>query len=229
MSYRTIVVGTDGSESSLRAVDRAAAIAAQEKAKLIIASAHLDTSEKGGWSRAPAPDRLIDGKAADSLGGAGYRMHGSASVYAILQDARERAKAAGAHDIESRRLSARQSARCCIWPRRSRRTCSSSATWGWARSPAVSWAPCPTPLPAKPKSTSSSSTPSDSLKRHRFPSQEAAKSVGGLNIRRQIVPMPSGQSAAPISARGNIPRSAASGIPIASTGLPAASSVVKTL
>ena len=31
MSYRTIVVGTDGSESSLRAVDRAAAIAAQER------------------------------------------------------------------------------------------------------------------------------------------------------------------------------------------------------
>jgi nucleotide-binding universal stress UspA family protein len=100
MSYRTIVVGTDGSESSLRAVDRAAVIAAQEKAKLVIASAHLDTSEKGGWSRPPSPDRLIDGRAADSLGqGESYRMHGSASVYAILQDARERAKAAGAQDI----------------------------------------------------------------------------------------------------------------------------------
>src|SRR6201999_3665919 len=100
MSYRTIVVGTDGSESSLRAVDRAAAIAAQEKAKLVIASAHLDTSEKGGWSRPPSPDRLMDGRAADSLGGESYRMHGSASVYEILQDARERAKAAGAHNIE---------------------------------------------------------------------------------------------------------------------------------
>jgi nucleotide-binding universal stress UspA family protein len=105
MSYRTIVVGTDGSESSLRAVDRAAAIAAQEKAKLIIASAHLDTSEKGGWSRPPSPDRVIDGRAADSLGqGESYRMHGSASVYAILQDARERAKAAGAHDIEEQAI-----------------------------------------------------------------------------------------------------------------------------
>ena len=105
MSYRTIVVGTDGSESSLRAVDRAGAIAAQEKAKLIIASAHLDTSEKGGWSRPPSPDRLIDGRAADSLGqGESYRMHGSASVYAILQDARERAKAAGAHDIEEQAI-----------------------------------------------------------------------------------------------------------------------------
>src|SRR5271170_2018317 len=93
MSYRTIIVGTDGSESSLRAVDRAGALAAQVKAKLIIASAHLDTSEKGGWSRAPSPDRVFDARAADSLGGAGYLMHGSAPVYAILQDARERAKA----------------------------------------------------------------------------------------------------------------------------------------
>jgi nucleotide-binding universal stress UspA family protein len=79
-----------------------AALAAQERAKLIIASAHLDTSEKGGWSRAPAPDRVNDARAADSLGGAGYRMHGSAAVYAILQDARDRAKAAGAQHIEER-------------------------------------------------------------------------------------------------------------------------------
>lgn len=104
MSYRTIIVGTDGSESSLRAVDRAGALAAQVKAKLIIASAHLDTSEKGGWSRAPSPDRVMDARAEDSLGGAGYRVHGSAPVYAILQDARERAKAAGAHDVEERAI-----------------------------------------------------------------------------------------------------------------------------
>jgi nucleotide-binding universal stress UspA family protein len=104
MSYRTIIVGTDGSESSLRAVDRAGALAAQVDARLIIASAHLDTSEKGGWSRAPAPDRVLDARAADSLGTAGYRMHGSAPVYGILQDARDRAKAAGAHDIEQRAI-----------------------------------------------------------------------------------------------------------------------------
>lgn len=104
MSYRTIIVGTDGSESSLRAVDRAGALAAQFNAKLIIASAHQDTSEKGGWSRPPSPDRVTDARAADSLGGAAYRMHGSAAVYAILQDARERAKAAGAHDIEERAI-----------------------------------------------------------------------------------------------------------------------------
>ena len=104
MSYRVIVVGTDGSESSFRAVDRAGAIAAEHSAKLLIASAHTDTSEKGGWSRAPSPDRLTDGRAADSLGDSGYRMHGSAPVYAILQDARVRAKAAGATDIEERSI-----------------------------------------------------------------------------------------------------------------------------
>ena len=104
MGYRVIVVGTDGSESSMRAVDRAGAIAAQDSAKLVIASAHNDTSEKGGWSRAPSPDRVSDGKAADSLGGDAYRMHGSAAVYAILQDARERAKIAGAHEIDEQAI-----------------------------------------------------------------------------------------------------------------------------
>lgn len=104
MSYQTIVVGTDGSASSFRAVERAGMVAAQDDAKLIIASAHLPTAEKGGWSRAPAPDRVTDPRAADSLGDAGYKMHGSAPVYAILQDARERAKAAGAHSIEERAI-----------------------------------------------------------------------------------------------------------------------------
>jgi nucleotide-binding universal stress UspA family protein len=104
MSYRTIVVGTDGSASSFRAVDRAGALAAQDNAKLIIASAHLPTEEKGGWSRPPTPDRVTDSRAADSLGGEGYKMHGRAPTYAILQEARDRAKAVGAQDIEERAI-----------------------------------------------------------------------------------------------------------------------------
>lgn len=40
-AYQTVVVGTDGSDSSLRAVDRAAAIAADHGAKLIVVTAHL--------------------------------------------------------------------------------------------------------------------------------------------------------------------------------------------
>ena len=46
--YRTVVVGTDGSASSLRSVDRAGAVAAQEDAKLIVATAYFPAVEKGG-------------------------------------------------------------------------------------------------------------------------------------------------------------------------------------
>jgi nucleotide-binding universal stress UspA family protein len=104
MTYRTILVGTDGSASSLRAVDRAGARAAQDKAKLIIASAHLPAEEKGSWSRAPQPDRVIDPRAADSLGQEAYKVHGRAPVYAILQEAHDRAKVAGAQDVEERAI-----------------------------------------------------------------------------------------------------------------------------
>ena len=79
-----------------------AAIAAQDNAKLIVASAHLPIEEKGGWSRAAAPDRVTDPHAADELRGEGYKMHGRAAIFAIIQEARDRAKAAGAKDIEER-------------------------------------------------------------------------------------------------------------------------------
>ncbi len=102
--YRTVVVGTDGSASSLRAVDRAGAVAAQDNAKLIVATAHVPTAEKGGWSKAPSQYRLTDPRAADTLRGEGYKMHGSAPIYAILREARDRAKAAGAQDIEERAI-----------------------------------------------------------------------------------------------------------------------------
>jgi nucleotide-binding universal stress UspA family protein len=102
-AYQTLVVGTDGSESSLRAVDHAATVAADNHAKLIIAMAHLPNVEKGGWSRPPHPDGVIDPRAETALGGeGGYKMHGSAPVYAILREARNRAKTAGAQDIEER-------------------------------------------------------------------------------------------------------------------------------
>jgi nucleotide-binding universal stress UspA family protein len=102
-AYQTLVVGTDGSESSLRAVDHAAAVAADNHAKLIIAMAHFPNVEKGGWARPPHPDGVIDPRAETALGGeAGYKMHGSAPLYAILREARNRAKTAGAQDIEER-------------------------------------------------------------------------------------------------------------------------------
>ncbi|ORB11870.1 universal stress protein [Mycobacterium noviomagense] len=102
-AYQTLVVGTDGSDSSLRAVDHAAAFAAENRAKLIIAMAHLPHPDKGGWARPARPDRVIDPRAEYTLGGEGaYKMHGSAPVYAILREAHNRAKIAGAQDIEER-------------------------------------------------------------------------------------------------------------------------------
>jgi nucleotide-binding universal stress UspA family protein len=100
--YRTMIVGTDGSASSLRAVDRAAAFAAQENAKLIIASAHVPTVEKGSWSRAPSHDHVTDARGADALGSEGYKLHGEAPVYEILREAHDRAKAAGAPAVVER-------------------------------------------------------------------------------------------------------------------------------
>ena len=102
-AYQTLVVGTDGSDTSLRAVDHAAAFAAENNAKLIIAMAHLPDVDKGGWGRPARPDRVIDPRAEVTLGGEGdYKMHGMAPIYAILREARDRARAAGATNIEAR-------------------------------------------------------------------------------------------------------------------------------
>ncbi|HEY7054032.1 MAG TPA: universal stress protein [Mycobacterium sp.] len=101
-SYRTVVVGTDGSETSLRAVDRASAVAARDNAKLIVANAYFAADEKGGWGRPPSHGRVTDSRAADALKGEGYKMFGNAAVYAILRQARARAEAAGTKDIEER-------------------------------------------------------------------------------------------------------------------------------
>ena len=102
-AYQTLVVGTDGSDTSLRAVDHAAAFAAKNNAKLIIAMAHLPNVDKGGWARPARPDRVIDPRAEVTLGGEGdYKMHGRAPIYAVLREARDRARAAGAKNIEAR-------------------------------------------------------------------------------------------------------------------------------
>ncbi|WP_019970201.1 universal stress protein [Mycobacterium sp. 141] len=87
-AYRTVVVGTDGSDSSLRAVDRAGQIAAGANAKLIVATAYFPQSEHQ--------------RAADVLKDEGYQAAGNAPIYAILREATDRAKAAGATDVEER-------------------------------------------------------------------------------------------------------------------------------
>ncbi|MGC0364298.1 nucleotide-binding universal stress UspA family protein [Rhodococcus sp. 27YEA15] len=91
-AYRTVVVGTDGSESSLKAVDRAAGIAADSVAQLVIACAYY-----------PADPKDVSA-AADALRDEGYQVTGSAPTYEILRTARERALVQGAKDIVERAI-----------------------------------------------------------------------------------------------------------------------------
>jgi nucleotide-binding universal stress UspA family protein len=88
--YKVVVVGTDGSETSLRAVDKAAEIAAESNAKLIVASAYLSTDSH---SRGTDPDQLSGEK---------YRTEGNAPLYAMLREASDRAREAGAQDVEEK-------------------------------------------------------------------------------------------------------------------------------
>ena len=93
-AYQTVVVGTDGSYTSMLAVDRAAAIAADHGAKLIVATAHLPVPEEHGrYAIAPG-----------STHGQDYRLVGEAPFYRILQDARERAHKAGATNVEEKAI-----------------------------------------------------------------------------------------------------------------------------
>jgi nucleotide-binding universal stress UspA family protein len=88
-SYSTVVVGTDGSDTSLAAVDRAAALAADAGATLIVACAYFPASE-----RETAHDR-------DVLGAEAYQVVGSAPAEDTVRTARDRAAAAGATNIET--------------------------------------------------------------------------------------------------------------------------------
>ncbi|MEU8900028.1 universal stress protein [Nocardia sp. NPDC048505] len=89
-AYRTIVVGTDGSDSSYVAVEKAAALAGAAEATLIVACAYY-----------PTDDRDV-AAAADVLKEEAYQVRGSAPTNEILRIARDRAAAAGAKDIVER-------------------------------------------------------------------------------------------------------------------------------
>jgi nucleotide-binding universal stress UspA family protein len=88
--YKVVVVGTDGSDTSFLAVDRAGKIAADSGAKLFVASAYLDANDHDG---ATEPDQPRNEK---------YRNEGNAPVYELLRTAATRAREAGATDVEER-------------------------------------------------------------------------------------------------------------------------------
>ena len=87
-AYQTVLVGTDGSDSSYRAVDRAAEIARDATARLVIVCAYE-----------PATPREV-AAAEDVLGDEAFSVVGSAPAEETLRTAAERAAARGAGKIE---------------------------------------------------------------------------------------------------------------------------------
>lgn len=88
-AYQTVVVGTDGSESSLAAVDRAAAVASDAAGTLVIVCAYY-----------PARRQDVE-QAEHDLGDESYQVVGSTPAEETLRTARERANNAGADTIDT--------------------------------------------------------------------------------------------------------------------------------
>src|SRR5699024_7691431 len=89
-AYTKVVVGTDGSESSYRAVEKAGELAADASATLVIACAYV-----------PADPRSVS-QAADQLGDDAYQIRGDNPAGDIVRSARERAEGAGAANVATR-------------------------------------------------------------------------------------------------------------------------------
>jgi nucleotide-binding universal stress UspA family protein len=89
-AYQTVVVGTDGSDSSYLAVDRAARIAADADATLVIACAYHP-------ARREDVDRAIDELGSDVA----YQVVGSSPAEDSVRTAAERAKKQGATKIDT--------------------------------------------------------------------------------------------------------------------------------
>ena len=88
-SYKTILVGTDGSESSFRAVERAAGLAGDTGATLLIASAYAVMSDRD------------QRRAAEALGEESYKVVGSHPAEDILREAAALAGKAGAKSVDT--------------------------------------------------------------------------------------------------------------------------------
>lgn len=86
-SYKTVLVGTDGSKSSFRAVEKAGSLAADAGATLVIVSAYHEMSKHD------------QRKAAEELGDDAYKVVGSSPAESILNEAEGIAQKAGAETV----------------------------------------------------------------------------------------------------------------------------------
>lgn len=88
-TYRTVVVGTDGSPPSLRAVSRAAEVAGKSGARVVIVCAYRPNSA-----------REVE-QAQDELGDEAFQVVGSTPAEARLREAADAAAAAGAGEVRT--------------------------------------------------------------------------------------------------------------------------------
>jgi nucleotide-binding universal stress UspA family protein len=89
IGYTTVMVGTDGSDSAGRAVDKAAAVARDADATLVILTAYRPMSSR------EAQD------ARDALGDEAYKVTGSSPAESVLAEAADRARGVGAAKVET--------------------------------------------------------------------------------------------------------------------------------
>ena len=88
-AYQKVIVGTDGSDTSMLAVDKAGALAGAASAELVIVCAYE-----------PQSTHEVNA-AADALGADAYQVVGSAPAESVLRDAMGRARSAGAEKIDT--------------------------------------------------------------------------------------------------------------------------------
>jgi nucleotide-binding universal stress UspA family protein len=96
-SYQKILVGTDGSETSFRAVDRAAEIARDAGAQLVVVCGYVAAEPQSELRLQSAPTDAMQ----DVLGHEAYQVMGSAPAEDTLRSAQERAAKAGVRDVEA--------------------------------------------------------------------------------------------------------------------------------
>jgi nucleotide-binding universal stress UspA family protein len=90
-AYRTVVVGTDGSDSSLRAVARVGALAGAAGATLLVVCAYLPTE---------GDDRDL-ARVQDTLGDEAFPVTGSTPAESTAGAAADEARRAGAKDVKA--------------------------------------------------------------------------------------------------------------------------------
>jgi nucleotide-binding universal stress UspA family protein len=90
-AYRTVVVGTDGSDTSLRAVARAGALAGAAGATLVVVCAYLPTGED---------DRDL-ARTRDTLGDEAFQVTGSTPAENTASQAADEARKAGAGQVRT--------------------------------------------------------------------------------------------------------------------------------